>query len=200
MNSHKNLSIYTLFAILLSIPFLSYCELANSEDSLQFGEFVHALHVNENRYQLVWGKNGFRNISAMSYDSNELRNARLVTESNDFAVIKIDGDPVIRKSIILPLNMKSAEIIYKNAICIDLETQTIISELPSQDTVLIAENFINKKKMILDNLIPCQSGSAHDCLDSLVLNKNRLSFKWITPQKHSVDKKVELKRFKIRLK
>ena len=72
---------------------------------------------------------------------------------------------------------------------------------PSQDTILIVENFINKKKKVLGhNLIPCQNGYAHDCLDSLVFYDNKRSFKWVTPNKHSIEKDVKLKRYSINLK
>jgi hypothetical protein len=186
---------------LILIPVLSQSEIPDSLTDLHFGEYVHVRQVNEKEYKFEWGKNGIQNISELSFDSSEIHHYMLATESKDFVVIRNDNDSGIRRSIILPLSMKSREIIYENAICIDLVSQTIICEHPSQDTVLIIENFINKKKMVLgNNLLPCESGFAHDCLDSLILYQNKLSFKWITPQKLAADKKIELKRYKIRLK
>lgn len=192
---------YRLLALLFLIPVFAYSEPFGDTLNVQLGDFVHFFKINEMAYRLEWGKNNIRNVSELIFDTAEIKNCRLVTESDEFSVLKIDGDTGTRKSIILPLNMKSHEIVYKNAISIDLETQTIIIEIPSQDTVLIVENFINKKKMVAGNhFSPCQTGFAHDCLDSLVFYDNKLSFKWVTPDKHAVDKKVELKRFKINLK
>jgi hypothetical protein len=191
----------TLFVLLFLIPVLVHSELPDSTLNLQFGDYVHFLKINEMEYRLEWGKNSIRNVSVSTFDSSDILNCKLVTESNEFSVVKIDGDTATRKSIILPLNMKSPEIVYKNAICIDLESQTIIVEHPSQDSILIVENFINKKKKVLGNkLIPCQTGFAHDCLDSLTFYGNKLSFKWVTPHKNSVDKKAEQKRYKINLR
>jgi hypothetical protein len=201
MNLQRNINKFGLFAILLLIPALLHSELPDSNIHSQFGENVHVMQVSESIYKFEWGKNGIRNVSELSFDSSEIQNSMLVTESDNFAVVKNGNDTGAGRSIILPLNMNSSEIVYKNAICIDLEKQTIICEFPSQDTVLIVENFINKKKMVLGkNFIPCQTGFARDCLDSLIFVDNRLSFKWITPLKNSVNKNVVLKRYKIRLK
>jgi hypothetical protein len=189
-------------ALLIIIPALAHSELSGDTLNLQFGDFAHFLKINEEMtYRLEWRKNGIQNVSDLTFDTIEIKNCRLAIESDEFVVLKIDGDTGIRKSMILPLIIKSHEIVYKNAISIDLETQTIIIENPSQDTVMIVENFINKKKMVIGkHFSPCQTGFAHDCLDSLVFYDNKLSFKWVTPDKHAVDKKVELKRFKINLR
>jgi hypothetical protein len=201
MSSQRYFSKNSLFAILVLIPFLSHSELPYSKVDLQFGENVRVQQVNAKGYKFEWGKNDIRNISELSFDSAEIHHSMIATESDDFVVLKNDVDTGTRRSIILPLNMKSTEIIYENAICIDLENQTIISEVCSQDTVLIIENFINKKKMVLGkNFIPCETGFAHDCLDSLIFYDKRLSFKWITPFKNSVSKNIEMKRYKVRLK
>jgi hypothetical protein len=202
MKIEKKYTRSSLFALLFLIPVLAHSEPSDSKLNLQFGYFAHFFKLsNEMAYRLEWGKDTIRNISVLTFDTTDIINCRLVTESDEFIVLKIDGDTGTRKSIILPLNMKSREIEYKNAICIDLENQTIIIEYPSQDSVLIVENFINKKKMMLGkNFIPCKTGFAHDCLDSLIFYGNKLSFKWVTPDKYTVDKKVGLKRFKINLR
>jgi hypothetical protein len=153
------------------------------------------------KYKLEWGKNDIRNISFATFDSSEILRCNLVTESDEFTVLKIAKDTGTRKSIILPLTRKSQEIQYHNAICVDLEDNTIILENLSQDSILIVENFINKKRIVLGKgFIPCQSGSPHDCIDSLIFYKNDLIFKWVTPCKRCNDRKIELKKFKIRLK
>jgi hypothetical protein len=191
----------SMFALLFLIPAFTYSEPPDNKLNLQFGDFARFFKINEMSYRLEWGKNTIRNVSELIFDTTDIMNCRLATGSDEFTVLKIDGDTGVRKSIILPLNMKSPEIVYKNAICIDLENTTIIIEHPSQDSVLIVENFVNKKKMVLGkNFIPCQTGFAHDCLDSLIFYDNKLSFKWVTPDKYTVDKKVELKRYKIKLK
>jgi hypothetical protein len=191
--------IKNLFTLFLLIPFL-----ANSEPPsgnaliLRYGYYCQFIKVSETEYKLEWGKDSIRNISLSAFDTSEILKCALVAETNDFTVLKINGGIANRKSLILPLNSKSREILYQNAICVDLEDTTILIENPSPDSVLIVENFINKKKIVLGKgFIPCRSGSVRDCIDSLFFYNNDLMFNWITPCKKCKDRKIERKKIKI---
>jgi hypothetical protein len=191
----------TLFVLLFLIAISTNSEPPENTLNLQYGDHCHFFKINETEYRLEWGKNNIRNSSFSTFDSSDILKCNLVTETEEYTVLRLDKDTLIRKSIILPLNSKSQEIQYQNAICADFENRTIILEHTSQDTVLFVENFVTKKKMVLGKgFVPCQSGYAHDCLDSLVFHDNKLIFKWVTPDKHQKDRMVELKRFKIRLR
>jgi hypothetical protein len=202
MNSNRITMTRNFAALLLFIACL-----ANSEPSpggtviLTYGDFSRFVKFNDMEYKLEWGKNNVRNISFSTFDTADILHCTLVTETGEFTVLKIGEGAGGKKSIILPLTRTSREIQYHNAICVDLETTTIILENPSEDSALIIENFINKKKIAVGKgLVPCQSGFPHDCIDSLVFYKNNLSFYWITPDKHHKEKKIEFKKFKINLK
>jgi|WetSurMetagenome_2_1015567.scaffolds.fasta_scaffold234850_1 hypothetical protein len=180
--------------------------LANSAPShggalnLKYGEYCQFVKTDETVYKLEWGKNDIRNLSVMTFDTSEISQCNLVAETDEFVVLKIAGRAGTRKSIIMPLTRKSPEIHYNNAICVDLENKLIIIENPSKDSVLIVEDFINKKKMVIGKgFIPCRDSFPHKCIDSLVFNSNNLSFRWITPDKRQKDKKIEFKEFKINL-
>lgn len=202
MNSQRITKLRILFALLFLVPFSANSALPpGGELILHYGDYCQFVKINEMEYTLEWGKNNIKNISLLTFDTMEIRKCTLVMETDEFTVLKITEGPGTKKSIILPLNLKSREIIYQNALCVDLDAKTIILENAAQDTVLIVENFITKKKMVLGkDFIPCRSGFPRDCLDSLVFYNNKLTFKWITPDKHSKDKKIERKKFKISLK
>jgi hypothetical protein len=194
--------IKNLLALLLLVPFLANSEPPSGDTLiLHYGDHCHFIKVNEAEYKLEWGKDSTRNISFSTFDTSEIARCALVAETDEFAVLKISGGTGNKKSIILPLNSKSREIQYQNAICVDLEDTTILLENPSKDSVLVVENFINKKKVVLGKgFIPCRSVSVHDCIDSLVMYKNELMFRWITPCKQCKDRKGERKKFRIDLR
>jgi hypothetical protein len=201
MKHEKNTMKRNLFGLLFLIAIYANSEPPENLLILQYGDYCHFFKIDETAFRLEWGKNNIRNISVLIFGASDILKCHLVTETDEFTVLKIDNDTGIKKSIILPLTSKSQEIQYQNAVCVDLENKTILLEHPSHDSILTVENFITKKNMILGkDLIPCQSGFAHDCLDSLVFYDNKLIFKWITPDKHHSDKKVELKKFKIKLR
>jgi hypothetical protein len=202
MKSKRRITIRSILVPLLVVAFSANSEVhSDNKLTLKYSDFSHFVRISEKEYKLEWGKDTIRNRSFRTFDSSEVVSCRLVTETDEFTILKINGKTGSGISLFLPLDRKSQEIQYQNALCIDLENRMIIIENSSRDSILIVENFLTKKRVVLGkDFIPCRSKTPYDCIDSLFFYNNKLRFQWITPDKQYKDRKIELKKFKIRLK
>jgi hypothetical protein len=167
---------------------------------LQYGKYSHFIQFNKSKYKLEWGNNGIKNISESKFDSIDIWKCYLDTETTEFTFLYIKSGSDTWRLVILPLNKKSNEIIYWNTLGLDLKNKTIIYEYGVKDSMLIIENFINKKRMAIGkDFTPCQSSFPHYCIDSLVFLNNNLKFQWVTPHKFDKNNKIEFKKYLINL-
>lgn len=165
------------------------------------------IEIANNYYQFVfatdttsfikWGNDTFTNISTQEIDNYLLDKDKINLDwaNKKFIVLKRNSGSDTWQHIVLQLKPKQEPIFYENSLAFDRENGLVVYESSSvNDTILIAENIITKRKKYLGkNWTKCSSAIHHYCIDSISINNHKLYLEWVTPNYIDKPNKKEIK-------
>jgi hypothetical protein len=154
--------------------------LADSDTTLLNGEFIKYIKK-DGKVKIEWGNRTFKRMLKNDYDCEGAPSwvPTIRWSTSKYIGLKYGCGSPCWGTIVLPINDKDSTIerMY------DLEIDTLNSRMVYLDNEnydkLIVENFETGQKTTINYKFECKAVFAGSCIDSLILNKDMLTIKWV---------------------
>ena len=172
--------------------------LADYDTTLLTGEFLKYLKK-DGKLKIEWGNQTFRRILKNDYDCRGASSwvPTIRWSTSKYLGLKYGCGSPCWGTIILPINDKDSTIERMYDLEIDtLNNRMVYLDNESYDK-LIVENFETGQKTIINYKFECRAAFAASCIDTLILNKDMLTIKWVDWTNNGQKKIIKTEEFKL---
>jgi hypothetical protein len=172
--------------------------LADSDTTLSTGEYIKYLNE-EDKVKIEWGNKTFKRTLKNDYDCEGAPSwvPTIRWSTSKYIGLKYGCGSPCWGTIILPKNEKDSIVERMYDLQIDtLNNRMVYLDNDSYDK-LIVENFETGERTQINYKFECKAAFTGSCIDSLILNKDKLIIKWVDWTNDGQKKIIKTEEFKL---
>lgn len=174
--------------------------LADSDTTFLTGEFIKYLKKDGN-IKIEWGNRTFKRTLKNEYDCEGAPSwvPTMRWSNSKYIGLKYGCGSPCWGIIILPKNNKDSTIERMYDLQIDTLNNNMVYLDNENYDKLIVENFETGRKTTINYKFECKAAFEASCIDSLILNKDMLTIKWVEWTNGGQEKIIKTEEFKLAL-
>jgi hypothetical protein len=179
-----------------------YPELAEQIDKIQstpLDNYIKLTIATDSTCKIEWGNKKIKRGTNSDYLFNIARRFRLDWENEKFLVLRAGTGTGAWFSLFLPLDSVTQESTIDNTLTKDEQRNLVVAEqFPGTDTIMYILNLTTGQTQYIRDDKKCEA-FYHLCLDTVMLTKRELYYKWSTPHKYMDNPKTVERRLEIKI-
>jgi len=179
-----------------------YPELAeriNKNETTPLNNYFKLTTETDSTCRIEWGNKNIKKKTKVDYNFNIARRFHLDWESDKYLVLKSGTGTGAWFSLFLPLDSSAQESTIENTLTKDEKRNLVVAEqFPGTDTIMYIFNLETKRTQFIMDDKKCET-FYHLCLDTVMLTKTQLYYKWSTPHKYMDNPKTVERRLEIKI-
>ncbi|MFN7703748.1 MAG: hypothetical protein ACK5WV_15590 [Chryseotalea sp.] len=196
-DKHEVASIKDTVDLMKSYPELA--ELIDKPESTPSDNYFKLIIASDSTCRIEWGNGKFKRETNSDFHFNISRRFRLDWENENFLVLRAGTGTGAWFSLFLPLDSVSQELTIDNTLTKDEHRNLVVAEqFPGTDTIMYILNLSTGKTQYIKDDQKCETFH-HLCLDTVMLTKTQLYYKWSTPHKYMDNPKTVERRLEIKI-
>jgi hypothetical protein len=179
-----------------------YPELAERIDKMEstpLNNYFKLTIATDSTCKIEWGNKRIKKETKAVYHFNIARRFGLDWENENFLVLKAGTGTGAWFSLFLPLDSGAQESTIENTLTKDEQRNLVVAEqFPGTDTIMYILNLTTGQTQYIRDDLKCETFH-HLCLDTVMLTKQDLYYKWSTPHKYMDNPKTVERRLEIKI-
>jgi hypothetical protein len=174
------------------------CHVWLADTTLTTGEFIKYIKE-DGKVKIEWGNKTFKRILKNDYDCEGAPSwvPTIRWSTSKYIGLKYGCGSPCWGSIILPINSKDSVIERMYDLQVDtLGNRVVYLDKETYDR-LVVENFRTGQKINIDYGFECKAVFTGYCIDTLILNKDKLTIKWVDWTNDGQKKMIKTEEFKL---
>lgn len=196
-DNHQVISKKDTFDLMKSYPEL--VERIDKMESTPLDNYFKLTIATDSTCKIEWGNKKIKRETKIDYHFHTARRFRFDWENENFLVLKAGTGTGAWFSLILPLDSATQESTIDNTLTKDEQRNLVVAEQPpGTDTIMYILNLTTGQTQYIRDDKKCETFH-HLCLDTVVLTKRELYYKWSTPHKYMDNPKTGERRLEIKI-